>query len=165
MAKGNSVFETLIQRLDRKLEIDEEELSMPVTIDVRGDVVTMKDLMFLDESPTRPARVGHPPRRRRREAAALRAIDDLNPEEIRRLAIETVRAVPQDLALGSIGRGSVSIGDMEREIEQRTVIGERFVEAVRDHSIFLQEAFQAGKVSVRPGRKSSGTVELPKFDF
>lgn len=154
------MFESIIKHLDQDVEIDEQELATPVTFDVLGDVVTVKGLVSLEEpmKGSRTVRATWAPA----ESASPREVGDLDRDEVRRLAIETVRSAPKDLALGSIGRGSFSTDDLEREIEQGTEVGERFVEAVRDHSIFLQEAVRAGRVSVRSEPRS---VDLPEFDF
>lgn len=92
-----------------------------------------------------------------------RELRDLSEDEIRQIAIQTARATPDDLSIGLIGAGPLSRMDLVHEIEQGTELGERFVEAVRDHSIFLQEAVRAGKVVAKA--KAEHEVEMPPFDF
>ena len=42
------MFESIIEHLDRDVELDEEELGTPLTLNVLGDVVRVQDLVEVE---------------------------------------------------------------------------------------------------------------------
>jgi hypothetical protein len=144
----------------QELEFDDSELEEPVSLNERGSIATVRDLLaerapvatlalFRIESPQSPSHV--------------RPIETLEPWALRRVACELLKHVDSRKRVIAPGLGSYSPSQLIDEIERGTAIGTKVVQAVRSDCLLIEQAIATGKA--RPKRKVARKINIPEFTF
>ena len=152
------MFEDLIDRLrDGGVPIPDDQLALEVTLDLRGDVVQLGQL--IERVADLRARFGLDDGRIELPFAQVVALalsgdagaaglpvplDWLMPGQVRDLALAQLQSVDDDWEHLCIGGPPVGRGEMADEVERGTRAGERYVLSVLHHCTFLHEAACAG---------------------
>lgn len=150
----------MLSKLDRlldKMEIafDLEDLKQPFSFSKAGRIVSLGD--FIKDHGNKKVRSAFKFSGR---AKSVRSVGTLNEEELKQVAVEILRqSNPHERMANS--RGTFSPQELIEEVRQGTEVGKQFVSAIKQHSLFLEEALKQGRIC----RKESGTdLDLPDFE-
>lgn len=157
-SNARSLLDDLVQEME--LEVDREELSAPVTLNVEGELVSLSAYVGHAAATSVRAALGT---ELKLGAAAAKPLspETLNPEQWRVIARGLVEASDPDLRLAVVGRGDYSPQQLIDEIDTGSDVGRRLVQAARNHSLLLTRAAKAGRIRSR----REEPIELPAFDF
>ena len=126
------------------VEVDASDLGQPLSLATDGSVATLEALIE-DRAPSTVREalgVSILPEIHR----TVRPVAQLNDGELKKLAIAVLATEPDNVRLAVVGHGSFSREALEREIEEGTFVGQRFISAVKQHAMFLEAAVAQGKL-------------------
>ena len=151
------MFENLLSHMGQ-LPLTESDLNQVISVDGTGKNATVGDL--LDQFAPRAVLVafGRVPASR---PFIIKSVRDLDDREMREVVHAQLNTVPKDQALAVIGYDSFTVDQLRGEVVRQTPLGQRFVEIVKQHNSFLEEAIKRGKIF----KKAETKIQIPDFDF
>jgi len=142
------------------VEVDRVELDQPISLTNDGDLATVRDLIAA-KAPVRVREMFGDVLKR--TAARVRSVSKLDPQSLRRVALEVLRQSNPNERVAAIGLGDFTPKQLMSEVERDTVMGVRIVDAVRLNGILVEQAVTSGKI--RPKVAEYSELRLPNFDF
>lgn len=158
------VFQELLERMDI-IFLEKEELKQVFSVDSSGHLATLGDFMAQNAPPQVQAAFGITPESvspQVKENGAVRSVCTLDEHELIPIVEAYLDTMPHDETLEIIGQGSFTVDQLRQEVEKHSPIGERLIEIIRHHNMFVEEAVKKGKI--RPAAEDD-QVKLPDFDF
>lgn len=156
------MFKDLIDRME-VISIEAEDLHHIFSVDVSGHPATLEEFLAQSAPPSVLASFGISPERViAGHNIPIKSVRALSDREIIPVVEDYLDSMTGDETLEIIGQGSFTVEDLRREVESHTAVGERIMEIVRQHNIFLEEAIKRGRVQKREEEEE---IALPAFDF
>ncbi len=153
-----SLFTGIIERMKDGIELNDDELEQPVSLDASGKVITIGDVIAVKA----PLNVQCAFAPRVVTTNKVRPVTELGKEELKGLTTAFLKASDPKKELGIVGVGNYSLPDLIKHVENETAIGDRMIQAVKNYAVFVEEAVRSGKVT---RKEKGGHVVLPEFDF
>jgi hypothetical protein len=130
---------------NRTLELSEVELDQPLSLNDRGDVARLADLVA--QSCPEPARTAFA--LKSRQTSRVRPIAEVPEVDFARVALEILNAAGTSGRLVIGGRG-YSAQELVAEVQANSVVGRQYVAMMREHARFLEQATLRGRI--KPSR-------------
>lgn len=120
-------------------ELDEDRLDEPISVNAKNpdEIATVRDLL--------------------RDPSSVRPVRELDQSQLCRVVLALLARLNGNKRFASIGE--LSPQQLSDEVRNNTVMGSKFLEAVRLSGLMMEAAIQAGKV--RPRTDPARASELP----
>lgn len=153
------LFKGIIDQME-VIELTEEDLNLPTSLNEDNEIAALKDLMA-QEAPVNVKAAFH---MESAEApkSRVKSVNDLKDEDLTKLTVNVIENSDPGETLSVVGVGEFNREELIRQVNEGTDLGRRMIQAVRLNAQFLENAMKAGKVKQKEAAKK---VTLPEFDF
>jgi hypothetical protein len=150
------MFEQLFKHMGT-IKLTDADLKQVISFDTMGKQVTLGELVAQVAPSEVVGHFGLTPKAKR----SIKPVHNLDDKEDEQIVDAYLKNIPTGRSLAVMGHGSYTVAELRQEVHNRTALGRRYMEIVKQHNMFLEEAARRGKIQ----KKTKGNVILPPFDF